>query len=255
MAWCVTGHSAIGVSHIASGVECQDYNGHFTLPGGVAVIAAADGAGSASHSALGARCAVETVLEHLRAGLPSPASRTAGSLEALLRTAFASVHEALLSLAATKAPDFGCLPDAALRQLHTTLTVAVLTSEFAATAQVGDGAAVLYRVGETFTVLTESDNGEYINETSFINQPDYATTARFAVTPAADALGCAVMTDGMKLLAINYTTNAASPAFFGPLFRHASQPDFASALAAFLASPRVCEKTDDDKTLVLAVRL
>ena len=46
--------------------------------------------------------------------------------------------------------------------------------------------------------------------------------------------------------------------FFAPLFsplQTAERPDaLVAPLRAFLESPRVCERTDDDKTLVLASR-
>jgi hypothetical protein len=57
-------------------------------------------------------------------------------------------------------------------------------------------------------------------------------------------------------------TNEPHLPFFEPLFAfvEASAPpkdgaQASEALTAFLASPRVCERTDDDKALVLALRL
>jgi hypothetical protein len=71
----------------------------------------------------------------------------------------------------------------------------------------------------------------------------------------------AVMSDGLTRLALKRPTNEPHLPFFKPLFAfvEASAPSndgaqASEALTAFLASPRVCERTDDDKALVLALR-
>ncbi|MGL4554572.1 MAG: protein phosphatase 2C domain-containing protein, partial [Gemmataceae bacterium] len=54
--WRLLAGSAAGTSHAARGEGCQDY-GHALDVGGVLVAACADGAGSASHAAEGAKLA------------------------------------------------------------------------------------------------------------------------------------------------------------------------------------------------------
>jgi hypothetical protein len=67
------------------------------------------------------------------------------------------------------------------------------------------------------------------------------------------------MTDGLIRLALNLTRNEPHFSFFTPLLAFTAQAeDLVTAeeqLAAFLASERVCARTDDDKTLVLVVRM
>jgi hypothetical protein len=70
-----------------------------------------------------------------------------------------------------------------------------------------------------------------------------------------------VMSDGLTRLALKRPNNEPHPPFFKPLFAFvessASSNDPAQAndaLVEFLTSPRVCERTDDDKALVLALR-
>ena len=64
-----------------------------------------------------------------------------------------------------------------------------------------------------------------------------------------------MLTDGIQLLAVRYADNTAHEPFFEPLFEFAENPNSSNAeLEEFLRSERVCERTDDDKTLVLAVR-
>ena len=66
------------------------------------------------------------------------------------------------------------------------------------------------------------------------------------------------MSDGLVRLAINVADNAHHAPFLQPLLSFAAEAEDEAAareqLAGFLASDRVCARTDDDKTLVLAVR-
>ena len=68
-----------------------------------------------------------------------------------------------------------------------------------------------------------------------------------------------MLTDGLQPLALNYAAKAAHAPFFVPMFRPLRvAPSGATVLAAlrnFLDSPRVNERTDDDKTLILATRV
>lgn len=62
MNWKAVGRSAIGTSHQKQGIVCQDY-GDYRILDDVIVGAVADGAGSAKHSDVGSKLAVETVLK------------------------------------------------------------------------------------------------------------------------------------------------------------------------------------------------
>jgi hypothetical protein len=70
----------------------------------------------------------------------------------------------------------------------------------------------------------------------------------------------ALLTDGLQTIALNYQQHTAYEPFFKGLFaplrtaEEGCSRELSESLAAFLASPRVNEKTDDDKTLVLASR-
>jgi hypothetical protein len=68
-------------------------------------------------------------------------------------------------------------------------------------------------------------------------------------------MGIAVCTDGVAHLAIRYSDQTPHPGFFVPLFDFAQAPGSSeSELEELLNSDRVNERTDDDKTLVIAVR-
>jgi hypothetical protein len=68
----------------------------------------------------------------------------------------------------------------------------------------------------------------------------------------------ALFTDGLQMLALHFASRSAHRPFFEPLFttlREAANPEaLGGPLREFLDSPAVNERTEDDKTLVLAIR-
>lgn len=143
---------------------------------------------------------------------------------------------------------------APLADLATTLTVAVVSDRDVAVAQVGDGAVVLQH-GTSLSVAVAPPRSEYVNETRFVTSATWAADQR-TFTGSADGLdGIAVLTDGLQLLAFDMTTFAPHGPFFDPLFAFGAAGDASPReLVAFLDSERVNARTDDDKTLVVAVR-
>lgn len=153
----------------------------------------------------------------------------------------------------------GANTSAPILRLHdfaTTLLLAVVTTQWVAVAQVGDGAAVIHDAAGVLQSLTVPDHGEYLNETVFVTSSDYLERAQYATYRHDGLRGVALLTDGLEMLALDLATNAAHAPFFAPLFAFAAVPDATEEeLTAFLDSERVCARTDDDKTLVLAVRV
>ena len=101
------------------------------------------------------------------------------------------------------------------------------------------------------------DNGEYENLTYFATDPQAADHLRFDTADrAVDEI--ALFSDGLQRLALHYQTRTAHPPFFRPLFAAVRAADGEAAeslsgrLAAYLSSPPINERTDDDKTLILA---
>jgi hypothetical protein len=234
---------------VARGVECQDAYGIRTLQNGIILIAVADGAGSAKRSADGAKHAVETSLTHLSAVLENLSTLPDSSLEDALRGALLTARSAVAGLANAA---LGLTPD----DFATTLILVTITPDWIGVAQIGDGAVVArLREDEQLSVMAAGENSEYLNETTFITSGDALSSARADVAAASSISGIAAMSDGMQLLAIEYGTNSPFKPFFTPLFRFASTGTSTEAeLASFLESPRVCSRTDDDKTLVIAVK-
>jgi serine/threonine protein phosphatase PrpC len=250
--WQVIGAAVQGLSHQKLGLPCQDALEYRCLPDGALLVALADGAGSATRAELGARAAVQAALDSLtfslEQGLPS---ECCGWVELFWQT-FASARAALIQLAEEL--------DESLRDFATTLTCLAATPDQLIVGQLGDGAVVARGADGLLETVTTSQRGEYANETYFLTQEQaLEQVAIQVINLPVQAL--AVMSDGLTRLALKRPTNEPHLPFFKPLFdfveARAPSNDGAQAnetLAAFLASPRVCERTDDDKALVLALR-
>jgi hypothetical protein len=237
-----------GTSHQRNGVPCQDAHGYRVLPGGAVIIGVADGAGSARRSDAGSQCVVGQAIDSLETALSRGAPYSELGWQSLLMEAFRQARQAIENLARGE--------DAPLRAFDTTLTCAVAFARGLVVGQIGDCLAVARgEDGQLFTA-TQPQRGEYANETFFLTGDDALEHLDVHVHPATKEL--AVMSDGLIRLAINVTENAPHAPFFQPLLSFAAGAEDEAAageqLAGFLASDRVCARTDDDKTLVLAVR-
>ena len=244
-AWRCLAASVIGSSHIAQKLPCQDAHATTTLDSGILIVAVADGAGSAKRSEEGAKCAVETSVRYLVENLQAASPTTVQDCEAVLEKAIESARAALQEIATGES----------FNSVATTLLLTIVTERWLSTVQVGDGAVICRDLSGSLRVLSELGRSEYINETTFLTSSDYLIDLHHATLPSSEISGLAMMSDGIQLLALRYADNTAHEPFFRPLFEFAANPSSKNfELEEFLRSERVCERTDDDKTLVLAVR-
>ena len=202
-------------------------------------MAVADGAGSASHADTGATTACDEFIRRVGLVPPETLLTPDGMVEL-----FRDVREAVLA----EAERLGVSG----RELACTALLAVIGPSVAAFAQIGDGAMV---VGDR--VIFWPEPAEYANATDFLTDDDWAAKLHFAMTdvPVTEV---AVLTDGLQRLALDFQGKAPHAAFFRPLFDALRSATDVEALVEpfrdFLDSPRVNARTDDDKTLVIAVR-
>jgi len=243
--WRCISASVIGSSHIAQKLPCQDAHATVALDDGTLIVAVADGAGSAKRSEEGAQLAVQNSLSYLVEHLQTTHPETAAECEILLEEALKNTRAALGTIA----------PEEKLREVATTLLLTVITDRWLSTVQVGDGAVVCRNQFGSFRVLSEKGDSEYINETTFLTSNDYLDHLHRTTLPSEEVNGLAVFSDGIQLLALRYADNTAHEPFFRSMFEFAETPTSSCAeMEEFLLSERVCERTDDDKTLVLAIR-
>jgi len=123
--------------------------------------------------------------------------------------------------------------------------------------QIGDGGIVV-DVGNGLDLPIVPMSGEYANMTHFITDED-AIDRLESRALSGPVIRAAAFSDGVQRLAIQMDTSTAHGPFFAPFFKVlASATDeqegqLQDALMRFLNSDAVNERTDDDKTLALAI--
>jgi len=287
--WRVIAASVVGTSHRARAVPCQDAQAYRILADGTLVVAVADGAGSAARAEAGAACAVARAVAAMvdgygeirgalgtddgaEVGEHSPPTGSRSSSADAPRDRFSSWGDADRPSVEARgrawmAKVFGAaregLEDLAIaeweprRAFACTLTCAVATADGLLVGQIGDGVAVARGADGELFAASRPQKGEYANEASFLTMDGALDQMEVAVF-ARPIEALAVTTDGLLRLALELPRHVPHAPFFRPLLRfadEASDPEGACAqLATFLASERICRRTDDDKTLVIAVR-
>lgn len=252
MSWRVVAASEIGTSHVTSGTPCEDscWAQVDALAAGESLLSmfVADGAGSASRGGEGAELAIQAAAEFLGKRLKE---REFGLSDVLAVDLVVAVRERVYAKAEAeglKARDFACTFLGVLSSPRGTLVL-----------QVGDGGVVV-DVGTGLEVAVIPMSGEYANMTHFVTDED-AVSRLVTKTYGDAAVRVAAFSDGLQRLALNMAANTPHEPFFAPFFKGLEQAkpeqedQLHSALVRFLGSQAVNERTDDDKTLALAVKL
>jgi hypothetical protein len=146
--------------------------------------------------------------------------------------------------------------DAERRAFASTLVLLLTRNGEQLTIHVGDGAIVGRDLTGNWQALSWPENGEYASTTYFVSD-DPAPKVRIVRTNHYMD-GFAVFSDGIEDLALDLISITPHAPFFRTMIAPLDKLDSAGknealskALGSFLASPRVCEKTDDDKSLIL----
>ncbi|OAI41460.1 hypothetical protein AYO40_03115 [Planctomycetaceae bacterium SCGC AG-212-D15] len=146
--------------------------------------------------------------------------------------------------------------DVPVREYACTLLFSVVGNDTAVFAQIGDGAIVAGTDAE-LEVVFWPQSGEYANTTNFLSDDLFSEAIAFE-NRCQRVEQVAMLTDGLQSLALRYAERSAHRPFFDPMFTTLVQTLDPSTLAVplrqFLESPAVNGRTDDDKTLLLAVR-
>lgn len=248
--WRVVAASVAGSAHLEKGLPCQDAYAFLVLPDGTFLAAVADGAGSAEHALAGARRAVEQALTGLCTFCQGNPPENEAGWQAALASLFDGVRQKLTEFANTT--------NTSVLAWAATLTCALVTREWLVVGQIGDGTVVVEDAQGNLILAARPQRGPYANETNFLTMPNLVEHIEIFMT-RQPVQALAVTTDGLLRLAIRLPGCEPHPSFFKPLFDCVR--DITDELQAqlelvdFLASERVCRRTDDDKTLLLAVRV
>lgn len=257
MSWRYIAATAAGTAHEHSRTPCQDHAYTATVTGQdgtqYLVALASDGAGSATHSQIGSRLACESGGRFLSDYL---AEEGRAGDQALTRDLAWACLDHIRSALENLLDDVDGAP--ALRDYACTLVALVAGPTFALAFQVGDGAVVVRRDGKLAPVFWP-DGGEYANMTYFVTDADAESHLQVAHIEAPHE--ASLMTDGLQRLALVFSTRQAHAPFFDPMFdvlrrqRAGLCAPLTQQLAQFLNSAAVNQRTDDDKTLILATRI
>ncbi len=253
--WRYANASVIGQAHINQATECQDRLLCRTIDtksdGEVLVAVVADGAGSTAHGQVGAQIACETfaaqVADFLNTGNASVVS---------LNEDFGKFWIEFFQMKIKKIADEKKIE---IRDFASTFIGAVVGENETVFFQVGDGGAVFSTCGkpESYQFGIEPTESEYINTTEFLTDETAVESLRFVLIKEKieDLI---LFSDGIFAVAVDYQKNKPHEPFLMPMIaplRNGNSADgLNEKLENFLASPKLNEKTDDDKTIILASR-
>lgn len=248
--WRHIAQSLQGPSHLADGTCCQDFHGVKVLgqkTESVLVACVADGAGSARFSQFGSKTACESLLELASAHFNSNGHFDGFSREDAIGWC-EDIHTRIKSAAAEM--------DCTARELATTLSAVIATPNSSSFFQIGDGGIVVRHNGVCGIVFWPQ-SGEYANSTNFITSDDYRDQLEFVSVDSSFG-EIALMTDGLERLALSFNQHIPHAPFFEPLFRALRTAEnltqLGEDLRIFLGSTSVQQRSDDDKTIILASR-
>jgi len=232
-------------------MPCQDNSGA-VLIGDVLVVALSDGAGSAKFSEEGSKLIVETAHEFfsdLFNGHPEP--------EGLLKDLDSSDGKRLLQEIRNKLEAAAAKKTAALNDFASTMLVAVIHHSRSCFYQIGDGIWCARKSGMVGAV-TWPQQGEYAGQTDFVTTSTAEASLQFSAIPGKIDFAVG-MSDGLERLALDFRYCLPHLGFCEPLIKGLLASDnevlFKDGLNLFLNSPRVLDRTDDDKTLALVAHV
>lgn len=252
MTWRFVNAASRGTSHDATGAPCQDDCFVDVIPSGsgelVLVAAVADGAGSARRSEVGSGIACASLIARMTETLQGVEVADVG--RETVAAWLTSIRDEI-EVAAR-------LDESDLRQFACTILGAAIGDRAAVFFQIGDGAIVVSD-GAGLQPVFWPEAGEYANMTRFLTDGDFA--AHLMVSNVAATIEeVALFSDGLQRLALVFEDRSVHAPFFEPMLRQlrGESPGpaerFVLPLLRFLSSPAVTERTDDDKSLVLATR-
>ncbi|HGW5374305.1 TPA: PP2C family serine/threonine-protein phosphatase [Pseudomonas aeruginosa] len=249
LSWEFVSASVAGTSHVESDTPCQDRCiAKSSCQGGRSWLAmfVADGAGSAVCAEEGAELALEAALCFWDSLMHESEFGLSDQLAVeFIKTIRSKIYSTAATVGKT-ARDYACTFLALLSSDQGTLIF-----------QIGDGGIVL-DVGAGLELAIAPMSGDYANMTHFVtdeNALDYLESKSYE----GRVERAAVFSDGVQGLALNLTDSTPHAPFFAPFFSVLSSvaPDqrqqLEPALVRFLESDQVNERTDDDKSMAIAV--
>jgi hypothetical protein len=146
------------------------------------------------------------------------------------------------------------------RDFAATLVAALIDEDYSLFVHVGDGAAVFKSdSGSSWTVASWPAHGEFASTTFFVTDDPEPRVRLVSIDFPIDAV--ALFTDGLERLILDFSTKLPHGPFFDSMekplggLKPGRNRKLSADLFEMLESPRICNKTDDDKTIIIAKRV
>jgi Protein phosphatase 2C len=253
--WRFASATVIGTSHVKTGTPCQDHHRCRVFHNGadepIIAIAVSDGAGSAARGEDGAVITCASLIEQVELFLGQNrdlASITREDAHAWLD----AVRKAIAEHASDDERD--------MRDYACTMLFALVGMDAAVFLQIGDGVIVVNDQAPEWSWVFWPHRGEFANTTFFVTDAAAADHLRFEHRQGSIE-EIALLSDGIEPLVLHYASRTIHAPFFnrmfGPVRRSIAVGEnlaISRELESYLSSPAILQRTDDDKTLVLATR-
>lgn len=245
--WRWAAASEIGTSHLKTGTRKQDAYKVFRPARDVLCAIVSDGAGSAVFGGEGASVVCRSLARQVdvwfanHSGLP---------VDEQLHDWMDVIRDRLGAAAGRRS--------IARRQFAATLVTFIATPQQTLTMQVGDSPLVA-RFNGAWRPLCWPENGEFASTTYFVTDDPQPRLHIGRFEDPFDAF--ALFSDGLDGIALEHATQSAYPRFLDPMIKPVDDSassgrilGLSTALGNYLSGKSICERTDDDKTLVLISR-
>ena len=156
-----------------------------------------------------------------------------------------------------RAKSEGLLP----REFACTVAAAIIGLDYGMFLQIGDGAIVISEEGlNEYSPIFWPHHGEFANQTNFITQDNFSEILDFAsIKQKFDKI--ALFTDGLERLILDFQSRTVYPPSISSIFEWLAVTPIldpvklpSEAFKAYLSSDHINNRTDDDRTLVMATR-
>jgi serine/threonine protein phosphatase PrpC len=210
----------------------------------------ADGAGSTTNGGIGAEIACESMYSQILSSIHEGKAISSVTNDDITEWIF-TAREIVVAHAkqnGQRVKDYAC-----------TLIGVVMAIDNSLFFQIGDG-CIVFGDKTGYSTVFWPEQGEYANMTYFVTDDDFREHIRIdhKETPPDEV---ALFTDGLQNLVLSFSSRTVHEGFFRPLFAALrSEPgnecqSLSAHLAALLLRDDVNARSDDDKTLILAVHI
>lgn len=244
MAWRWAAASEIGTSHIRSGNRLQDAFAVSAIGENHVFAVVCDGAGSARFGYSGAWLCCRVLTVRFREWVRQ---RGTAPNDEMVRGWIDEVRDKIFIAADRRM--------SSRRQFASTLAAVLIGPRDFLALHIGD-TAIVGRCGSEWDVICWPENGDYASTTFFVTDDPEPRLNIVRQNRVHDAF--ALLSDGVGGLALSELDRLAHPGFFNPMMRPVDRAvgtgklkELSQKLRSYLSGPAVCERTDDDKTLVL----